>query len=132
MPISPNSAASQPTDLPMPPHAGQRPPWTTSDTGDLWMVRAVDYPVGLPQPTTYLHLTAKDHALLAILTTGAGEPVSEEDLRSKLYPDGNASKNVVQVRVHKLRRKLKLFTGVRIDTILNQGYVLNYIDRPSK
>jgi len=105
-------------------------PWEKSSAGDPWTIKVAGSPVAAPQPPFYLHLTAKESALLLVLTTGAGEPVSSEDLLSELYPDGSASKNTLEVHVHNLRRKMQLCRDFRIDTVLNHGYMLSYIDEP--
>jgi two-component system response regulator VanR len=92
------------------------------------MMGAAESPAGRPQPTAYLHLTAKETALLIILTRAGGAPVSGEQLLRQLYPNGDAGKNAIEVRVHKLRRKLRLYPGVRVDFVPHQGYKLSYID----
>ncbi len=105
-------------------------PWEKSAAGEPWTIKVASSQVGVSQPPFYLHLTAKESALLLILTTGAGEPISSEDLLSELYPDGSASKNTLEVHVHNLRRKMRLYRDFRIDTVLNHGYMLSYINAP--
>jgi DNA-binding response OmpR family regulator len=106
-------------------------PWEKSSTSDPWTTEVARSQVGAPQPPFYLHLTAKESALLLILAVGAGEPVSSEELLSELYPDGNINKNTIEVHVHNLRKKTRLCRDFRIDTVLHQGYVLNYLNPPT-
>jgi DNA-binding response OmpR family regulator len=100
-------------------------PWEQFSAGEPWTLKAAG-----PQPPVHLHLTAKESALLRILATDTGEPVSIEALLSKLYPNAGASKNTIEVHIHNLRKKMRLCAEIRIDTVLNQGYMLIYADPP--
>jgi DNA-binding response OmpR family regulator len=73
-----------------------------------------------------IDLTAREYALLELLTMRAGEVVSRSDLWEHIYPfDSDTSSNVVDVYIGYLRRKLSLHSHAGlIQTRRGHGYVL--------
>jgi DNA-binding response OmpR family regulator len=80
--------------------------------------------------TPYVYLTEKESTLLEVLSDHAGKPVGNDEILSRLYVEQPADKNTLEVHVHNLRKKMRLRPELRIDTILNLGYMLSFIDLP--
>ena len=76
----------------------------------------------------YLHLTKRESTLLDLLEKRAGVPVGNEEIMAQLFADRHPDKNTLAVYVHNLRKKIRMRSDLRIDTVLNQGYVLRHID----
>jgi DNA-binding response OmpR family regulator len=81
-------------------------------------------------PTPYVYLTERESALLELLAGSAGKPVGDDEILNQLYAGRPADKKTLHVHIHNLRKKMRLCPDLRIDTVLNQGYVLSYIDPP--
>ena len=80
--------------------------------------------------TPYIYLTEKESALLQLLAGNAGKPVGNDEIMNQLFANRSCEKNTLEVHVRNLRKKMRLCPDLRIDTVLNQGYMLSYIDPP--
>ena len=81
-------------------------------------------------PAPYIYLTEKESTLLKLLAGNAGKPVGKDEILPQLYPEQPVDKNSLEVHVHNLRKKMRLCPDLRIDTVLNQGYMLIHVDPP--
>jgi len=76
----------------------------------------------------YLYLTRRESSLLDLLERSAGRPVGNDEIVTELFADRHPDKNTLAVYIHNLRKKIRMRPDIRIDTVLNQGYVLRHID----
>jgi len=73
-----------------------------------------------------LHLSPREHAVLEALLRRAGGAVSKEVLFESAYGfDDDANLSVIEVHIHRLRRKLEKST-VSITTLRGLGYLLRH------
>jgi two-component system, OmpR family, response regulator len=71
-----------------------------------------------------LELSSREFRVLEMLMTRSGRVISKEALIQRLYGwDREVSKNVVEIYVHRVRKKLKS-AGVNIRTVRGLGYLL--------
>lgn len=77
-------------------------------------------------PAASVELTPRESALLEVLMSRAGSPVSKRDLMMRLWgPNARAGENRIEVLVHALRDKLARLGGAaRIETVRGVGYRL--------
>jgi DNA-binding CsgD family transcriptional regulator len=88
-------------------------------------------PWSLPTvPTPYIYLTEKESALLELLASNARKTVGNDQILNQLFANRSSQKNTLEVHVRNLRKKMRLCPDLRIDTVLNQGYMLSYIGPP--
>jgi DNA-binding response OmpR family regulator len=90
-------------------------------------------PLSVFSPTArmpYVHLTEKESALLKLLAGNAGRPVGQDEILTQLSVERHIDKNTLEVHVHNLRKKIRLCPQLRIDTVLNQGYMLSHTEPP--
>ncbi|WP_372571789.1 response regulator transcription factor [Ruegeria jejuensis] len=71
-------------------------------------------------------LTEREFALLALLTSKAGQPISRGDIFDTLWlGEGSSNENVVDVYIGYLRKKLSVDDfGFEIKTLRNKGFCL--------
>jgi len=73
-----------------------------------------------------LHLSPREHAVLEALLRRAGGAVSKEVLFESAYGfDDDANLSVIEVHIHRLRRKLEK-SAVSITTLRGLGYLLRH------
>ena len=71
-----------------------------------------------------LALSPREHALLLALVQRSGEPLTRQQVLDRVFNgDEDVQANVVDVLVHRLRKRLEQ-SGVRIHTYRGLGYVL--------
>ncbi len=71
-----------------------------------------------------LHLTPREHALLAVLASRAGVPVEKAKLFNRVFEhDSEASPEAIEVVLHRVRKKLA-GSDVHIVTVRGLGYML--------
>ncbi|MDA7418620.1 response regulator [Xenophilus arseniciresistens] len=71
-----------------------------------------------------LTLTGREHAVLRTLIQSPGEPMSKPEILDKVFTDeSDASPEVVEVIVHRLRKRLA-GSDVQVTTLRGLGYVL--------
>lgn len=71
-----------------------------------------------------LALSPREHAVLRCLIQHSGEPLSKQEILERLFSDDqDARPEVIEVLVHRLRRRLES-GAVRITTLRGLGYVL--------
>jgi two-component system response regulator TctD len=71
-----------------------------------------------------LELTPRERAVLELLVTRAGSPVSKQVLSDRIVDlDSSVSIEAIEVYIHRLRRKLER-SGVEIRTLRGLGYML--------
>ena len=71
-----------------------------------------------------LHLTPREHALLAVLASRTGVPVEKAKLFSRVFEhDSEASPEAIEVVLHRVRKKLA-GSDVHIVTVRGLGYML--------
>ena len=74
--------------------------------------------------TVPLELTPRERAVLEMLVTRAGTPVSKQVLSDRIVElDSSVSIEAIEVYIHRLRRKLE-GSGVEIRTLRGLGYML--------
>ncbi len=72
----------------------------------------------------YLNLSPREHALLKVLIQRSGEPISRQDILSRVFSDEvDVQTSVIDVLMHRLRKRLDL-CGVSIHTYRGLGYAL--------
>jgi two-component system, OmpR family, response regulator TctD len=72
----------------------------------------------------YLNLSPREHALLKVLIQRSGEPISRQDVLSRVFSDDvDVQTSVIDVLMHRLRKRLE-HSGVRIHTYRGLGYAL--------
>lgn len=74
-----------------------------------------------------LALTPREHAVLEVLLTRAGQTIPKEKLFQQVFSlDDNASVDAIEIYIHRLRKKLETIeTGrVAITTLRGLGYLL--------
>jgi two-component system response regulator TctD len=78
--------------------------------------------------TEPLELTPRERAVLELLVTRAGDPVSKQVLSDRIVGLDNAvSIEAIEVYIHRLRKKLE-GSGVEIRTLRGLGYMLEVRD----
>lgn len=71
-----------------------------------------------------LALTPREHAVLRVLITRSGEPLSKQEILERVFSDEqDVQPDAVEVLVHRLRKRLQ-GTPVAIRTVRGLGYVL--------
>ena len=71
-----------------------------------------------------LSLTPREHSVLRALIQHPGEPLSKRELLERVFSDEqDVNPEVIEVLVHRLRKRLELST-VRIATLRGLGYQL--------
>lgn len=71
-----------------------------------------------------LQLSPREHAVLRVLIQHSGEPLSKQEILERLFSDEHdARPEVVEVLVHRLRRRLE-HGKVKVTTLRGLGYVL--------
>ena len=71
-----------------------------------------------------LTLTPREHAVLRALIQRSGEPLSKQEILERVFSDDqDVHPEVVEVLVHRLRKRLEASTG-RITTLRGLGYLL--------
>ncbi len=71
-----------------------------------------------------LALSPREHAVLLVLIQHSGEPMSKQQILSRVFSDDqDVNPEAVEVLVHRLRKQLE-DTGVRIVTMRGLGYAL--------
>lgn len=79
---------------------------------------------------SHVYLTAKEAALLQILTDEPGRPIDRDELVRRLYGDGADHLYTLEVHIHNLRKKLRPFPSIRIATVRDPlGYLVYLRDR---
>lgn len=77
---------------------------------------------------TRLALSAREHAVLAILIQRVGEPISKQQILDRLISsDEEMQLETVEVMMYRLRKRLENF-DVRIITLRGLGYFLEALD----
>lgn len=72
----------------------------------------------------YLNLSPREHALLKVLIQRSGEPISRQDILSRVFSDEvDVQSSVIDVLMHRLRKRLDR-CGVSIHTYRGLGYAL--------
>lgn len=72
----------------------------------------------------YLNLSPREHALLKVLIQRSGEPISRQDILSRVFSDEvDVQTSVIDVLMHRLRKRLD-HCGVSIHTYRGLGYAL--------
>jgi len=74
-----------------------------------------------------LALTPREHAVLEVLLTRAGQTVAKEKLFQQVFSlDDNASVDAIEIYIHRLRKKLETAAPgrVAITTLRGLGYLL--------
>jgi two-component system response regulator TctD len=75
-----------------------------------------------------LELTPRERAVLEMLITRAGTPISKKALSDHIVGlDNSVSIEAIEVYIHRLRRKLE-GSGVQIRTLRGLGYMLEAVD----
>lgn len=73
---------------------------------------------------TLLSLTPREHAALRVLIQRSGEPLSKQELISRVFSDEQeVNPEAIEVLIHRLRKKLA-GGAVQISTLRGLGYVL--------
>ncbi len=73
-----------------------------------------------------MSLTPREHSVLRALIQHPGEPLSKRELLERVFSDEqDVSPEVIEVLVHRLRKRLELST-VRIATLRGLGYQLEF------
>lgn len=73
-----------------------------------------------------ISLTPREHSVLRALIQHPGEPLSKRELLERVFSDEqDVSPEVIEVLVHRLRKRLELST-VRIATLRGLGYQLEF------
>jgi Transcriptional regulatory protein, C terminal len=84
---------------------------------------AVDADGVLVVGSTHLPLPPVEARLTGVLLERHGVVVGREDLARAGWPDGMPSRNALDVRILRLRRRLE-YLGLRIRTVRQRGYLL--------
>lgn len=76
-----------------------------------------------------LALTPREHAVLRVLITRSGEPLSKLEILERVFcDDSDVQPDAVEVLVHRLRKRLQ-GSSVGIRTLRGLGYVLDSTPR---